>query len=236
MVDNNGILYFTEKSKDKEIIFGMRPQKKNKEDKSLFYEFIGDDNLIIKCYSEKSDIDQVDLYEMILLFNRLKDKILGTDLPNIYYAENNQINGLIVPYYKNGISLYQLTESHSLSTLKEHYNHDDDKIHNLYVLCFDILDKLEELADNNIMYYDINPSNLILINNQVQIIDFDNRYIKYNLTIENIKIILKNYEQLFYILNKKFKLIELPIYYPKSFDNMRKYIKKTENKVRKRIK
>ena len=142
MKDSNGLSYLTEENKGEEILFTKHPKKEGNNDNSLFYKVIGNEDLIIK-YSLK-EFNQLKLYEMLIKFQEIKDKIIGTDLPTSYYVENNELRGTIVPYYKNSISLYQSAKNQSLYTLQEYYKHDDDKIHNLYLLCFDILDKLEK--------------------------------------------------------------------------------------------
>lgn len=232
MIDNRKIQFYNEKSRGKEIVFSDNHKKKNPAAASLFYEFIPDDSLIIKYF--QTEIDELKLYNMLERFIEKKDKIKNIDLPTAYYKEGNSIKGLIVPYYKNGISLYQLARTGDLSTLQKYYHHDDEVIHNLYILCQDILNKLEELVDNGILYYDSNLSNFIVVDNTIKIIDFDYKYLEYNITKETLKTVLRGFEQLFYELNKKFKLEDLCIYYPKKFSDMQRHISKTETKIRKR--
>jgi len=229
--DNNGLLYFDKTSKGKQIIFPNTQSKKKNNNKSNFYELLNCKNYLIKC---SPSLDTSKVFNMLKLFNKLQENITLTDLPIGYYQENEVLKGTIVPYYTSSISLYQITKNYNLNKLNEYYLHDDDNIHNLYLLLYDILDILEELQNNGISYLDSNPSNFILKDNQVKLIDFEPQYLKYGITKENIKTTLSRFDDLVFHTHLNFELDNLAIYNSKDFKTMRKHLIKLENKIRKK--
>jgi len=231
-IDNNGLIYFDEISKGKEILFPIIQNKKEKNSKSTFYELLKFENYLIKC---TPTLDKAKVFTMLRLFNELKEKITLTDLPIGYYQENKTFKGTIVPYYTNSISLYQITKNYDLINLNNYYLHDDDIIHNLYLLFYDILDILEELQNNGISYLDSNPSNIILKDNQVKLIDFEPQYLKYGINKNNIKETLSRYDDLIFHTHLNFGLDNLAIYNSKDFKAMRKHLIKLENRIRKKF-
>jgi len=229
-IDSNNLIFFNEVDKGKKILF---PNSKNQKNKSKFYELLNYNKYLIK-YS--SQLDPQTTFKMLKIFNELKDKITLTDLPIGYYQENETIKGTIVPYYKDSISLHEITKKKNLNELNNYYHHDDNNLHNLYLLLNDILDILEELQNNGISYLDSNPTNIILKDNQVKLIDFEPKYLLYELTSENIKKTLSRFDDLVFYTHINFKLGNLPIYNSKNFKTMHKHLIKLENKTRKNTK
>ena len=99
----------------------------------------------------------------------------------------------------------------------------------------DILDIIEELKDNSIRYTDCNPGNLVLKNNQVHLIDFDPNYVHFDFDKKNMRKLLESYDDLFFVLSKRFELIDMTAFYPKDFKAMRKRLTKVENKIMKNM-
>lgn len=231
-IDSRRLLYFNELSKGKEIIFPNTQTKKNQNDKSKFYELLKYEKYLIK-YS-LNELKCEDIFTMLTIFSELKDKIILTNLPIGYFQEKELLKGTIVPYYRDSISLYQITKDKNLNELINYYYHDDNKLHNLYLLFNDILDILEELQNNGISYFDSNPGNFILKDNQVKLIDFDPKYLKYGITNENIKETLSRFDDLLFHTHLNLRLDNLSIYKAKDFQTMRKHLIKLENKIRKK--
>ena len=230
--DRFGLYYFDENSKGNEIIFPPSLTKKDKESKSKFYELLTIKNYLIK-YSQ-NELNYKEIYKMLKLFLESQSNITLTDLPIAYYQENTKLKGTIIPYYQNSISLYRIINNNNLKYLQNYYHHDNDKLHNLYLLLNDILNILEELANNNIIYLDTNISNFVIKNNQIKLIDFEPQYIKYETNNANIKRLLSSFDDLLYAICSKLKLDNLAIYNSKSFKNTRNYLIKVENKIRKK--
>ena len=229
-VDNNGIFYYDETSRGNEVIFNSVPKRKEGLEPSKFYELIDNPNLLIKYAVTHFDDEKIRY--MLKRFILLQSKINKTDLPTSYYMENGMMQGTVVPYYKDCKSLYTISETNSLEELMKYYKHDDDYIHNLFILLSDILDITEELADNGIYYYDNHPGNFVFKDNEVQLIDFDPAHIKYEVDKKGYRKMLENYDQLVFLLNKRFELADLCVYYPKNIKGMRKHLIKIENKIR----
>ena len=233
-IDSDGLLYI-----DNDI-FKKHPLNLNEikinEDKKIknyFYELESTSDYIIK-YSINS-LNGYNLINMLLKFQKIKDKIKEIDFPIGYYLEGSHIKGEIIKYYKDSYSLYYLSEIRDINILSKYYYHDDDSIHNLYLLMLDILELIEKLYEENVYYRDIHRGNFIISNNDVKLIDFDYNYIYFKEKKDKnlLRTILSNYEDLFFILNKRFNLGELVPYNTNSFDTMKNHVKKIENKVRK---
>ncbi len=233
-VDNSGLFYYDENSCGKEISFIKDNRKVNQYAVSRFYELLGNNEQIIKCPKFNFDSDKV--RNMLEHFIVLAKKVKLTDLPTSYYMEKDKLKGTVIPYYKDAPSLYNIMDTNRLSTLMNYYKKDDDKIHNLFILFNDVLDIIEELKDNDIMYYDINPGNFVIQNNKIQLIDFDPELerIEYSINRKNFLILMQRVEYFVYFVIKGFNMDDMPVYRPRSFKSMRKRLIKEENKLRKR--
>ena len=231
-IDSLGIPYFNKEDKGKELFFYSIRTSNKKATKSKFYELLALKDYLIK-YPQVS-LNKEEYLTMLKLFQDLQTKITLTDFPIGYYEEKDIFKGTIVPYYKDSISLLEITESNTLKELKKYYHHDNDKLHNLYLLLNEILNVLEELQENGLSYIDSNPSNFLIKDNQIKLIDFDPKYLLYGLNKKNINATLERFDDLVFYLHQNFKLANLTIYKAKNFDVMRKHLVKLENKMRKR--
>ena len=54
-----------------------------------------------------------------------------------------------------------MTDTFDLLELNKYYCHDEDKIHNLFLLCQKVLHVLEELVENNMYYTDVHTNNFV---------------------------------------------------------------------------
>ncbi len=231
-IDNLGIPYFNESDKGNELFFYSIRTSNKKATKSKFYELLALKEYLIK-YSQ-INLNKEEYLTMLSIFKGMQSKITLTDFPIGYYEEQGSLKGTIIPYYKNSISLLEITENKTLKDLKKYYHHDNDKLHNLYLLLNDILNILEELQDNSIGYVDSNPTNFLIKENQIKLIDFDPKYLLYESNNKNINAVLTRFDDLVYYLHLNFKIADLPIYKAKNFKTMRKHLVKLENKMRKR--
>ena len=225
--------YYDESKKGEELFFSDAPKKKSLNDKSRFFRVIEEPNKIIKYSITGLDVDKT--VEMITRFRLVKRDITRTQLPDSLYLEDGLVKGTVIPYFENSPSLYNIVETHSLEELSKVYQHDDDEIRNLFIMFEAILNALEELKDHSILYYDSNPGNFVIHNNQVEIIDFDHRCLRYEESKENIRKMLENFDELVFLVTKRLGLIDLPAFYPRNFKSMRKQLTKVENKIRKNM-
>jgi len=224
---NNGLLYLDESSKGEEVTFSL----KNLNINSKFYEVIDNPYYIIKQYNVKN---KEALFRMLLRFNEVVDKIERTDLPTMYYQENNFVNGQVIPYYDESANLYNLSLTKDLDELMKWYKKDDDKIHNLFLLYNDIIDIIEELRDYGILYEDSNSTNFVFKDNKVHLIDFDPKYV---ILKNNRKAFIQTMcgiDDLVDRMNNRFLNHDEYFYMPHSFNGLRKHFVKIENKIRKR--
>ncbi len=235
-IDRNGLLYIDdERIKEHPIIF-QNIVKSDGETKipKLFFELFSTSDYIVK-YS-RGPLIKGKIIDMLLLFQKLETIIQKIDFPIGYYQELNRIRGIIIRYYKNAPSLYSLSETHDINILGKYYYHDDDTIHNLYLLMYDTLLLIEELFENNVYYTDVHRGNFILSNNEVKLIDFDYSFIHYKEQRDNklMRMVLQNYDDMLFMMMKRFGLGEIPYYRVNSFENMKKRVKRIEDQVRKR--
>ncbi len=232
-LDGFNLLYY-----DNPIIknYPLHLEKNMLNSKAFFYQLPLSSDYIIKYQKKIMIYDEVK--EFLLKVNKIKKHIKDIDFPIGYYQEENDIRGMIIPYYINSPSLYTISETKDINELSKYYYHDDDVVHNLFLLFLDILNLIEELCDYEIYYTDIHRGNFVIYENAVKLIDFDFKYIFYTRGQEDFyyKAILYDYEHLLFKLIKMFDLYELPIYTIKSIDKMKKHVLKVENKVRKNLK
>ena len=130
-LDKKGRLYL--ESRDiitKEIVFprcNNRPYERIYEYQTHFYAIDGIDDYIIKDCT---------LYP--LLFNRSRNlKLLkqlverqkyfsNIDFPVAYYKGHEMLKGIVIPYYKEAVSLNELMYLQGFNRLKEYYNHNSN--------------------------------------------------------------------------------------------------------------
>ena len=230
-IDNHGLYYFNELDKGKKLVFPTTINSK-KNTKVSFYELLTLKNYIIKCSNK--ELNHEEYFKMLNIFKDIQNKITLSDLPIGYYQEKGILRGTVIPYYKNSTSLMDISQSKNINKLTSYYHHDDDNLHNLYLLLNDILNILEELQSNNVNYIDSNPSNFLIKDNEVKLIDFDPKYLKYGQDKKSINATLTRFDDLVYSLHLDFRIASLPIYKAKNFNVMRKHLAKLENKMRKR--
>ncbi len=231
-MERASVIRYNESNKGQELFFRQNGNKSANASKSRFFRLLDDPNQIIKYSVTELDVPKT--VSLIERFSLVKDQVTKTKLPNALYEENGLVKGTVVPFFENGISLYEIAETHSLEKLSEHYKRDDDNVHNLFLMMRDILGIIEELKDYGFYYTDSNMGNFIFKDNQVHLIDFEPLYMR-EASKENLKIVLKWYDELLFIVNKRFNLIDLPVYKPKDFKSMSKRLDKVENKVRKNM-
>ena len=171
---------------------------------------------------------------MLENFRVIQKNIEDIDFPIGYYLEDNYARGQIIKYYKNSPSLFHLIKEKDINILDKYYYHDDDSIHNLYMILLDILNLIEELFENGVYYTDIHSGNFVINNNNIKLIDFDYNYIyfKNSTDMKLLDILLWNYSRLFFSINKSYNLGDFALDECHDFKYMKKYVKSMENYVR----
>lgn len=230
---NTNVSFYDQSDKGEELFFSDAPRRKNLEEKSRFFRVKDDPKSLIKYSVTGLNVDKT--VDMLNRFSLVKDRVFRTKLPSGLYFEDGKVSGTVIPYYENSPSLYNIAEHGDLYTLMEYYHHDEDVVHNFYMMLSDVLDSIEELKEHGLGYMDCNPGNVILDNNKVRLIDFDPNYMEYEMGKKTDFELLKCYDTLVFVANKRFQLCDLPTYKPKDFKAMRKRLVKIENKVQKRL-
>ena len=164
----------------------------------LFYHIDGIDDYIIKSLGESNFFNQIKNKKLLYQFMKKQQYFDNIDFPVGYYLEKEKIKGTIIPYYKDSISINKLLNLYKLDDLKNYYLHTDDEIQNLICLCIDIIDMIEKMFQENIVYTDINPRNFLVYNNLIKIIDFEPKYVfisnkkdkYYNLILSNYNLLI----------------------------------------------
>ena len=205
--------------------------------KSLFYEIVGNKDFIVKCSNNNLSKKSQSMYKDMLMKLLVKQELFHEiDFPIGYYQENNKLNGLIIPYY-NSFSLKEISESHDINEITKYYYHDDDSIHNLFILYLDILNLLEHLFSEKIYYTDVHPGNFVFSDNEVKLIDFEIPYIHFNKwERDSLRMIINNYVSLVYLMSKKFGFEKCILSNEGNFSETKLLLKTLENRVRKEYK
>jgi len=171
--------------------------------------------------------------EMLDILVRKQKDISNVDFPVGYYVFKKKICGLIVPYYKNGISCDHIFNHRDIEELGKYYSHDEDNLHNITLLLYDLLDLIYEMYENGIYYSDMNPGNIIITDNQIKLIDFDYRFVTFNDKDIKLRNIMSCYRWLLNYIIDKYKLGDTIYYRPIDFEDAKHYTKKLENSLRK---
>lgn len=204
---------------------------------SAFYPFKSTDEYIIK-YSltvfTKREIKKI--LEMLDTLVSKQKNVSNVDFPIGYYVFMKKLQGVVIKYYKDGVSLDNILLTKDIENVGKYYYHEEDNIHNLFMLFNDVLDLEYEMFENGIYYRDLNPGNLVLFNNKPKIIDFDYRYIRFDDVDCGLIDIMESYSLLLKEVLSNYKLIDGVEYISKDFDDAKEFTKKLENKVRRNIK
>ena len=233
-IDRDGLRYLDDKTLIKNNLL-LDKRGLDLDNKYYTYGYFAIDSsleYIIKyCYTTLTKGQSEKYKEMLANLVRERRTVRNTDLPIGYFRERNKLAGLIIKYYKDGISFDKLLKE-DLSLLSNYYLHDEDIIHNLFLLFLDIVTNIEEMFDNRIYYTDINPGNFILTDNRVKIIDFEPDNVKFDERDKR----LRNIIWLLYVFINKtianYKLESTIRDNNASLGEVKVYIKKLEDNVR----
>ena len=151
------------------------------------------DYIIKECRKNSSFFDRYRELKLLKQLIKKQEKLLNIDFPVAYYKRNNRLEGIVIPYYKNAVSLKELLHLHTFEDLHVFYNHANNEIDNLISLLLDILKLISIMYDNGIYYLDIHSGNFLVYNNCVKIIDFEPGRIYFKKSNLNTRLILNNY-------------------------------------------
>lgn len=224
--DYQGIFYLDSNNiKTKEFHFNEIKPTYSKQRR--FYYVEGVDDYIIKDTSRLPLFFNGTRTKKILKdFMNVQNKFNDIDFPVGYFIDNDKIKGTVVPYYKNSISIKKLMTIYTLEELKEFYMYDDNNNINLIKMCLDILDLIEEMYQNNIVYTDINAGNFLVYNNTVKIVDFEPDYVHFTKHKQKYyELLLSNYTILVDYIWRCYRFKDV-VYNPgENFDDARAKVK-----------
>lgn len=176
--DKDGLYYID--SKDVEIEkFDfqeiVRPYAKQRD----FYHIKGISDYVIKDTSDSPEgFNTYRNKKLLKNCMKKRDSIPEVDFPVAYFKEEDKIKQ-IVPYYEDAISLRKLTSLYQFEELTNYYQHCDDENKNLVSLCLDVLNIIEKLYNQDVVYTDIGGGNFVIYNNSIKIVDFDPRFVHF---------------------------------------------------------
>ena len=199
----------------------------------FFYSLDSTDDYIIKYNStEFTKKEIVAVKEMLKTLVEKQKNISRVDFPIGYLVHMKKLSGLIIKYYKDSISFYDIIKTRDFNYLGKYYSHDDNILHNLFLLYQDVLDIIYELLDNDICYTDINPGNVIITDNQIKLIDFDHKYVLFNQKDTILKDVMNNFSQFVKVTLRNYNFYyQVDTFF--KHDEEKEYLKKLENTIRK---
>ena len=234
--DKDGLLYASDEDivKRPSLLIDHRPVNEYRYDQCGFYSFDSTDEYIIKYYYNRVIRRTRKLTKQMLinLITRQKN-IPDVDFPIGYFKEKYYLAGLIIKYYKTGISLDNICKDKSLSLLSKYYYHDEDDIHNVFLLFYELLDIIYEMFENGVYYNDIHPGNIVIFDNKIKIIDFDPYRVRFDNKDERLSNIMNNYCLFMKIVLKEFNLVDKFGDMYNNFQEAKVFTKKLENSIRK---
>lgn len=237
-IDEDGLFYTDNRKLIKKPFLPIdhRGINENRYDQCIFYSFDSTDEYIIKYHLNKLSRDVRDMIKemLIILIEKQKD-IPNVDFPIGYFQKRRYIAGEIIKYYKDTLSLDNICNDNDLLLLGKYYYHDENDIHNLFLLFDEYLTILYEMFENGVYYNDTNPGNIMLYNNQLKIIDFDPRRVKFDQKDKRLINILDNYTLFLKRVLNSFGLETDINDIGNNFDEEKKYVKKLEDRVRNNI-
>ena len=224
--DHNGIFYLDSKDINiKEFNFHEILPSYCKQRKFYYIENV--DDYIIKDTTRLPILfNKHETKKVLKKFKDNQDKFDDIDFPVGYYLDNKKIMGTIVPYYKDAISVRKMISLFSLGELKNYYLHEDNEKRNLVCLCLEILDLIEKMFQEDIIYTDINAGNFLVYNNTIKVVDFEPDYVHFTKNKNwYYKRILSNYNLLINYIWHNYKFNNV-FYRPgESFDDAKDLVK-----------
>ena len=254
--DKKGFYYVDNQNINEPIYFSDYQDRDEFTCKSCFYripstnDYIAKSNVILQNRFERKQT-----LKMLKAFLKVKDKLKNVDLPIAYFKEGRHLNGTIIPYYECASSIKNMLNNFSLNNYQIIYNHNDDKLENLVSLFMDIINLIESMYVNGIYYYDVNYGNFLIYKNEVKVIDFEPKRVRFMEDKYTFSYILTNYLQLVREILEKYRLpiyqlYDLPNYKETKhfasdevvkayankigydFDDVKKYIKTLESNIK----
>ena len=182
-VDKEGLLYLEDGDVSRKSPFLIDKRNFNCERyySNGFYRIPGSDDYIVKySYTAFTRKERKCIKNMLYYLVSKQSLFPDIDFPIGYYNDNRKLAGLIVKYYKDSVSCDDVFNMRDIFAISKYYAHDDGVVRNLFLLFNDILNLSEKLFEEGIYYIDLNPGNILLVDNEIKLIDFDHNYVKFD--------------------------------------------------------
>ena len=207
--DNKGLYYLS--SKDVIVNKIYVPQISNSySQNTTFYGIEGIDNYIIKDSTLYPYFNNRKRHlELLKELTIRQDMINRVDFPVAYYLSTFIPKGIVIPYYKDYLSLRYIIYMYPFDDLVKFYHQESNELDNLTSLFIDILELVRYLFNNGIAYTDVNTSNFLIHDNDIKLVDFEPGFVNFvgNKNRDMLKA-LKKYEELISLVLKKYKFQE----------------------------
>ena len=232
-IDDNGIYYLDIDDLELTELYFEELLKTN-HSMSKFYLIDGNNDYILKHTPYPLIFNKTRTMNMLKNMDYMKDNIKKVDFPIGYFIENNRFTGTIIPYYDEGISIRNFLRKKCFEDLSYIYFHDVDEINNLMNLYIDMLDVIEELYNNDIVYLDIvHGGNFIIWNNEIKLIDFEPGLVKFTRNKEMYyKRMIESLCYLINCMNHRFKINDCILDPGENFEETKDNVKKMEKYLR----
>ena len=233
--DKNGLLYLADDRifLHHPLLIDHRNLSENRYYQNIFYALPGTDEYIIKFSITGLTRKERKAYlEMLANLVSKQSMVTKVDFPIAYFKSCNRFAGLIVKYYKDATPYNEILDKEDINVLNKYYLHDEDSLHNMFILFSDVLDKAYEMFENGVYFSDFNQSNIVFINNEAKLIDFDPRFVKFNDKDLGLHNVMVGYH---YFLEKvlfRYHYLEELDEEFNDFEDAKTFIKKMENDIR----
>ncbi len=233
-VDKEGLLYLADEEvlKASPLLIDKRNFQCERYYYNGFYRIKNSDEYIVKySYTIFTKKEREAIKNMLYNLVNKQSSCPDVEFPIGYYMKDRKLAGLIVKYYKNAISSEQVFDMHDIFAISKYYAYDDGAVRNLFHWFYDVLELSNKLFDEGIYYIDLNPGNLLLVDNQIKLIDFDHNYIKFDNKDKCLQSIMGIYEML---LKEVLQSYRLPYNNNEEFvnyDQAKTLTKKIEDKI-----
>ncbi len=195
--------------------------------------YSNDEYIIKNCITIFTRKEIKEIKEMLRELIARQSLVPDVKFPIGYYQDRKKLSGLVVKFYKKAMSLCDILDNPDLENFEKYYKHDDDNIHNVFLMLEDILGLVYEMFESGISYKGIFADNVLLHQNNVRLIDFKPSYVSFKTNDEELEKIMYVYNRLVDLVLRKFGLAEGIDEKLERFEDSKTYMIKLENKVRK---
>ena len=234
--DKDGLFYIDNKTIREQLPLHLDTRELNHEKyyPNYFYKIYSTRDYLVKyCITAFTRKEIKALKNMLEIMQVKRNKIEKTDLYVGYYCDRKKLSGLIIPSYIGGMSYDHILENGNIEELKKYYLHDDDNLHNAFLMLQDVIDAVDELFENNIYYCRFYSDDVMLYNNNVKMIDFNHHTVYLDDKDKRLASAIKYYLRLLNEMLECFNLSERVNDNIQNFKEAKEFTKKIENKVRK---